>query len=242
MDFFGSLLHIPDTTALRPERGWEGSRAMEITAERVKELREKTGAGILDCKKALSESKGDMERAVQYLREKGLAAVQKRAGKVASEGVVCSYIHGGGKVGVLLEVNCETDFVAKTEDFSALVKDIAMHIAAMSPLYVRRADVPADAVEREKDIYAVQARESGKPAKVMEKMVEGKLDRFFREVSLLEQPFVKNPDMTVEKLVMDTASRLGENITIRRFARYKVGEGIEKKASGFAEEVAAARA
>lgn len=212
---------------------------MEITAVLVKELRDKTGAGIIDCKKALAEAKGDIGNAVTFLREKGLAAAQKRAGKVTAEGLVSSYIHGGGKVGVLLEVNCETDFVAKTGDFSSLVKDIAMHIAAMNPLYVSRKDVPEDVVRKEREIYSVQARESGKPEQVIAKMVDGKVEKYFKEVSLLEQPFVKNPDMTVEKLIIDSIAKIGENISVRRFSRYKVGEGIEKKTADFAGEVAA---
>lgn len=212
---------------------------MEFSAENIKELRERTAAGFLDCKKALTESKGDMEKAAVYLREKGLAAAAKKAGRVASEGLVTSYIHSGGKVGVLLEVNCETDFVARNEDFIELVKDIAMHIAAMSPQYVRRSEVPANVIETEKQIYAAQAKESGKPANVIEKMVEGKLEKFFKEACLLEQTFVKNPDATIEKLVTNAIAKIGENISVRRFARYKLGEGIEKKTSDFAAEVAA---
>ena len=212
---------------------------MEFSAENIKELRERTAAGFLDCKKALTESKGDMEKAAVYLREKGLAAAAKKAGRVASEGLVTSYIHSGGKVGVLLEVNCETDFVARNEDFIELVKDVAMHIAAMSPQYVRRSEVPAEVVSAEKQIYAAQAKESGKPANVIEKMVEGKLEKFFKEACLLEQGFVKNPDVTIEKLVTNAVAKIGENISLRRFARYKLGEGIEKKTTDFAAEVAA---
>ncbi|MBI5491809.1 MAG: translation elongation factor Ts [Deltaproteobacteria bacterium] len=215
---------------------------MEISATAVKELREKTGAGIMDCKKALAESKGDIEKAVTYLREKGLAAAQKKSARAVSEGMVTAYIHGGGKVGVLLEVNCETDFVAKTDGFAALVKDIAMHIAAMSPQYVSRNEVPAEVVEKEKEIYAAQARESNKPEHVIQKMVEGKVEKFFKEVCLLEQPFVKNPDVTVEKLVVEAIAKLGENMSVRRFSRFKVGEGLEKKSKDFATEVAAAQA
>jgi len=212
---------------------------MEISAENIKELRERTAAGFLDCKKALTESKGDMEKAAVYLREKGLAAAAKKAGRVASEGLVTAYIHSGGKVGVLLEVNSETDFVARNEDFIALVRDVAMHIAAMSPQYVRRSEVPADVIETEKQIYAAQAKESGKPANVIEKMVEGKLEKFFKEACLLEQTFVKNPDVTIEKLVTNAVAKIGENISVRRFTRYKLGEGIEKKQNDFAAEVAA---
>lgn len=211
---------------------------MEISAAAVKELREKTGAGFMDCKKALAHTKGDIEKAVTFLREKGLAAAAKKASRVASEGVVTSYIHGG-KVGVLIEVNCETDFVAKTDGFSDLVKDVAMHVAAMNPLYVRREDVPAELVEKEKEIFAHQAKESGKPEGVIKKMVDGKIEKFFKEICLLEQPFVKNPDVTIEKLIVESVAKLGENITVRRFARFKVGEGIEKKTADFASEVAA---
>ncbi|HLC18236.1 MAG TPA: translation elongation factor Ts [Thermodesulfobacteriota bacterium] len=212
---------------------------MAISAEMIKGLRERTGAGIMDCKKALSESGGDMDRAVDFLREKGLAAAQKKAGRVASEGLVYSYIHPGGKVGVLVEVNCESDFVAKTEDFAGLVKDIAMHIAAMNPQHVRRSEIPPEVIEKEREIYAAQARESGKPEKVLDKIVEGKVEKFYKEVCLLEQPFVKDSDLTVEKLVIDAIARIGENISVRRFARFKVGEGIEKKTADFSEEVAA---
>lgn len=213
---------------------------MEVSASAVKELREKTGAGVLDCRKALAEAGGDMEKAVIHLREKGLAAAQKKTSRVASEGVVTSYIHGGGKVGVLLEVNCETDFVSKTEGFLALVKDIAMHIAASSPQYVNRNDVPAHVLESEKEIYKAQAKESGKPEHVINKMVEGKIEKFYKEACLAEQPFVKNPDISIEKLVIEAIAKLGENISIRRFTRYKVGEGLEKKTGDFAKEVAAA--
>ena len=214
---------------------------MEISASAVKELREKTGAGFMDCKKALAETQGDFEKAVSWLREKGLAAAAKKAGRVASEGIVGSYIHAGGKVGVLLEVNSETDFVAKTEGFNALVKEIAMHIAAMNPQYVRREEVPAEVVEKEKQIFEAQAKESGKPANVIQKMVDGKIEKFYKEICLLEQPFVKNPDITIEKLVIENIAKIGENISVRRFARFKVGEGIEKKTTDFAAEVAAAQ-
>ena len=214
---------------------------MEISASAVKELREKTGAGFMDCKKALAETQGDFEKAVSWLREKGLAAAAKKAGRVASEGIVGSYIHAGGKVGVLLEVNSETDFVAKTEGFNALVKEIAMHIAAMNPQYVRREEVPAEVVEKEKQIFEAQAKESGKPANVIQKMVEGKVEKFYKENCLLEQPFVKNPDITIEKLVIENIAKIGENISVRRFSRFRVGEGIEKKITDFAAEVAAAQ-
>jgi len=213
---------------------------MEISASAVKDLREKTGAGIMDCKKALAQTQGDIEAAVIYLREKGLAAAQKKASRLASEGIVSSYIHGG-KVGVLLEVNCETDFVAKTEGFATLVREIAMHVAAMNPQFVSRNEVPAVVIEGEKRIYEAQAKESGKPAHVIAKMVEGKIEKFYKEACLLEQPFVKDPDKTIEKLVIENIAKLGENISIRRFARFKVGEGLEKKESDFAAEVAAAQ-
>lgn len=212
---------------------------MEISAVAVKDLREKTGAGFLDCKKALVETKGDFDKALTYLREKGLAAAQKKASRVASEGIINAYIHAGGKVGVLLEVNCETDFVARTDGFAALVKDISMHIAALSPQYVSRGEVPAGVIENERQIYAVQAKESGKPEQVIKKMVDGKVEKFYKDVCLLEQPFVKNPDVTIEKLVIEAVAKLGENISVRRFVRFKVGEGLEKKTVDFAAEVAA---
>ena len=201
---------------------------MEISASLVRDLREKTGAGIMDCKKALAETKLNFEAAVTYLREKGLASAAKRADKATSEGAVGSYIHAGGKVGVIVEVNCETDFVAKTDEFQFFVKDIAMHIAALNPLYVRREDVPQDVIDKEISIYKTQALESGKPEKVVEKMVDGKVEKFFQEVCLLEQSFVKDPDRTVKELLTATIAKLGENISIKRFARFKVGEGILK--------------
>jgi elongation factor Ts len=198
---------------------------MEITAEQVRELREKTGAGIMDCKKALKESKGDFSGAMTYLREKGLASAQKKAGRTTSDGIVFSYIHAGGKVGVLVEMNCETDFVAKTEDFQTLTKDVAMHIAAMNPVYVRREDVPQDIIGKEREIYAAQARESGKPEKVLDKIVEGKLGKFFQDFCLMEQAFIKDSDVTMGDVITETVSKLGENIRVGRFARFKVGEG-----------------
>jgi len=201
---------------------------MEISASLVRDLREKTGAGIMDCKKALAETKLNFEAAVTYLREKGLASAAKRADKATSEGAVGSYIHAGGKVGVIVEVNCETDFVAKTDEFQFFVKDIAMHIAALNPLYVRREDVSQDVIDKERSIYKTQALESGKPEKVVEKMVDGKVEKFFQEICLLEQSFVKDPDRTVKELLTATIAKLGENISIKRFARFKVGEGILK--------------
>lgn len=198
---------------------------MEISAEMVRELREKTGAGIMDCKKALAASKLNFEEAVTVLREKGLASAAKRADKATSEGIVGFYIHAGGKVGVLVEVNCETDFVAKTDEFQSVAKDIAMHIAALNPQYIKREDIPQDVIGKERAIYRAQAIESGKPEKVVEKMVDGKIEKFFQEVCLLEQSFVKNPDITVKGLLTDIMAKLGENMTIKRFVRFKVGEG-----------------
>lgn len=201
---------------------------MEVSANMVKELREKTGAGMMDCKKALAETGGDFQRALDYLRQKGLATAAKRAGRVASEGRVGSYIHAGGKIGVMVEVNCETDFVAKTDDFQAFAKDIAMHIAASNPSYIRREEVTADVLEREKEIYRAQARDAKKPEKVMEKIVEGKLEKFYGEVCLVEQAFVKDPDITIQDLLNGLIGKLGEKIEIRRFTRYQVGEGIAR--------------
>jgi len=212
---------------------------MGISAKTVKELREKTGAGFMDCKKALTETDGDVDKALVFLREKGLSAAEKKAGRVTSEGIVYSYIHGGGRLGVLLEVNCETDFVAKNEDFISLVRDIAMHIAAMGPAYIRRSEIPAEIVEAEKSIYVNQAKETGKPDHVIEKIVEGKLEKFMKGLCLLDQPFVKDTDKTVEKLIVEAVARIGENITVRRFVRFKVGEGLEKREDDFLEEVAA---
>ena len=196
----------------------------KISADMVKELRQKTGAGIMDCKEALGECGADMDKAVEYLRKKGLATAAKRAGREMSEGLVHAYIHTGGKLGVLVEVNCETDFVAKNEDFAELTKNIAMHIAASSPVGIRPEDVPADVVEKEKEIYRAQALESGKPEKVIDKIVEGKLSKFFKESCLLNQPYVRNPDITVADLLNETIAKIGENITVRRFTRYQIGE------------------
>jgi len=212
---------------------------MAISAAMVKELREKTGAGMLDCKKALEEAGGDMTRAAEILREKGLSAAAKKAGRIATEGAVESYIHAGGKIGVLVEVNCETDFVGRNSEFRAFVRDIAMHIAASNPQYISREDVPADVIEKEKEILRTQALNEGKPEKVVEKIVEGRINKFFEEVCLLEQPFVKDPDKTIAQLVSEKIATIGENITIRRFARFELGEGLEKKQENFAEEVMA---
>ncbi len=204
---------------------------MEISAGLVKELREKTGAGIMDCKSALKESGGDLEGALTFLREKGLASAGKKAGRATSQGRIFSYIHGEGTVGVLLEVNCETDFVARTDDFTALLKDIAMHVAAMDPAYLDRESVPGDAIEKERDILRNQALESGKPEKIVDKIVEGKIDKYYENFCLLEQAFVKNPDQTIGELVTDAVAKLGENIQISRFTRFKVGEGATDKSS-----------
>ena len=196
----------------------------DVSATLVRELRDRTGAGMMDCKKALSEVDGDVEKALVYLREKGLAAAAKRAGRTAADGVVASYIHAGGKIGVLLEVNCETDFVARTDDFQNLVKELAMQIAAANPRYVRREEVPATVLDQERSIYAAQAANSGKPPQVIEKMVAGKVEKFFSDVCLLEQPFIKDPDKQVGQLISDAVAKLGENVVVRRFARFQLGE------------------
>ena len=196
---------------------------MKITSQMVKELRDKTNAGMMDCKKALGETEGDMEKAVDLLRQKGLAVAQKRAGRATSEGVIQTYIHAGSKLGVMIEVDCETDFVAKTDDFQNFAKEIAMHVAAMSPVAVSRDEVPEDLVARESEIYKNQAMDSGKPEEIAEKMVSGKLDKFFSEISLLEQKFVKNPDLSIQDLLNDLIAKMGENISIKRFVRFQVG-------------------
>ncbi len=201
---------------------------MEVNAIVVKELREKTGAGIMDCKKALAESDGNLEKAVDYLRQKGLAAAAKKADRVAADGAVGAYVHPGGKIGVLVEINCETDFVARTTEFQTLLKDIAMQVAAASPRYVRREEVAAEELERERTIYRQQALEQGKPEQLVGKIVEGKMERFYSEVCLLEQAFIKDPDKKVSDIITDAVARLRENIQIRRFARYHLGDGVEK--------------
>jgi elongation factor Ts len=201
---------------------------MELNATVVKELREKTGAGFMDCKKALAETGGNLEKAIDYLRQKGLAAAAKKADRVASDGAVGAYVHPGGKIGVLVEINCQTDFVARTTEFQTLLKDMAMQIAAASPRYVKREDVSADEIEKEREIYRSQALESGKPEKVVEKIVEGKMERFYSEVCLLEQAFIKDPDRKVSDTINDAITRLGEKIEVRRFARYHLGEGVQK--------------
>ena len=199
----------------------------QVTAQMVKELRERTGAGMMDCKNALNESKGNMETAVDTLRKKGLAAAAKKAGRVTAEGAVSSYIHGGGKIGVLVEVNCESDFVARTEDFKELVHDIAMHIAASDPKFVRKEDVTPEAYAREKEIYLAQAVASGKPQHIAEKMVEGKMAKFYEEVCLYEQPFIKDQTISISQLIATKIGKLGENISVKRFARFKVGDAGE---------------
>ena len=196
---------------------------MKITSQMVKELRDKTNAGMMDCKKALGETEGDMEKAIDFLRQKGLAVAQKRSGRSTSEGMVHTYIHSGGKLGVMVEVNCETDFVAKTDDFQNFAREIAMHVAAMNPIAVRREEISEDMVAREAEIYKKQAIDSGKPENIAEKMVTGKLDKYFAEFSLLEQKFVKNPDLTIQDLLNELIAKMGENITIKRFARFQVG-------------------
>jgi elongation factor Ts len=200
---------------------------LEITASLIKELREKTGVGIMDCKMALKECKGNTEEAIDYLRKKGIATAKKRQGRSTTEGQVQSYIHAGGKIGVLVEVNCETDFSAKTADFSEFVKNIAMHIAASSPVAIDRDRIPPEILEREREIYLSQARDSGKPEKVIEKIVEGKMKKFFSEASLLEQQYVKNPDIKVQDLLNELIAKTGENIVINRFVRFQLGESNE---------------
>jgi elongation factor Ts len=202
---------------------------MEVNATLVRELRDKTGAGIMDCKRALAETGGDLDNAVSYLRQKGLAAAAKKADRIAADGAVGAYVHPGGKIGVLVEINCETDFVARTTEFQSLLKDMAMQIAAANPRYVRREDVAAGEIEKEREIYHRQGLESGKPEKVVEKIVEGKMERFFSEVCLLEQAFIKDPDHKVADIVNDAVARLKEKIEIRRFVRYHLGEGIQKE-------------
>ncbi len=211
----------------------------EVSATQIKDLRERTGAGMSDCKKALVEVGGDMDKAIDFLRAKGLAKAAKKAGREATEGSVVSYIHGGGRIGVLVEINCETDFVARNEDFIAFTKDVAMQIAATAPQFVRKEEVDDDVKAREKAVLVAKAVESGKPAAIAEKMVEGQLSKWLKEICLLDQPFVKNPDMTIEQVQQALVAKIGENIKIRRFVRFELGEGLEKKKSDFAAEVAA---
>lgn len=196
---------------------------MEITSKMVKDLRDKTQAGMMDCKRALEKTSGDMEKAVDLLRQKGLAVAAKRAGRATSEGVIETYIHAGGKLGVMVELGCETDFVAKNDDFRLFARDLAMHIAAASPLAITREEVPAEVVAREKEIYVQQALDSGKPEEIVEKMVSGKIDKFLAEVVLLEQKFVKNPDLSIQDLLNELVGKIGENMSIKKFARFQIG-------------------
>ena len=210
---------------------------MAITAALVKELREKSGAGMMDCKKALTETNGDMDKAIDFLREKGLASVAKKSSRIASEGLVDSYIHGG-RIGVLVEVNSETDFVAKNDEFKSFVRDIAMQVAAVAPKYVSREEVPTEEVEHERKVLTEQARGENKPEHIIEKMIEGRLEKFYEEICLLDQDFIKDPDKKIQDILNDLIAKIGENIKIRRFVRFEVGEGLEKREEDFAEEVA----
>jgi elongation factor Ts len=210
----------------------------EITANLIKDLRERTGAGMADCKKALVESEADVEKAIDYLRKKGLAKAAKKAGREATEGAVVSYIHGGGRIGVLVEINCETDFVARNEDFVAFTKDVALQIAAMNPSFVRKEEVTEDVIARERDVLLAKAKESGKPEPVVAKMVDGQISKWMKDICLLDQSFVKNPDKTIDQVQQELIAKIGENIKIRRFARFELGEGLEKKKDDFATEVA----
>lgn len=210
---------------------------MAITAQQVKELREKTGAGMMDCKAALEASGGNQEEAVVALRKKGLATAQKKSSRVAAEGVIGHYIHGGGTLGVLVEVNCETDFAAKSADFQSLVKDIAMHICAQNPSYISREEVPGEELAREKEIYKDQARSSGKPDNIIDKIADGKIDAYFKMSCLNEQEFVKDPSMTVKQRIDEVIGKIGENIRVRRFIRFKTGEGLEKRSTDLGGEV-----
>lgn len=209
-----------------------------VTPSDIAKLRAMTGVGMMDCKKALTETNGDMDKAVDYLREKGMAAAAKKADRIAAEGVVGSYIHMGGKIGVLVEVNCETDFVAKSDKFQALVKDIAMQIAAAKPLYIREEDVPAEELEKEKEILSIQAKNEGKPEAIIAKMVEGRLKKYYADFCLLDQPFVKDSDKTVQEIINEAILSIGEKISVRRFTRYEMGEGLEKRKDNLAEEIA----
>jgi len=215
---------------------------MQITAQMVKELRQATGAPMMQCKAALQEAEGSIDKAIELLRKKGLSQAAKKAGRVAAEGVVGSYIHAGGKIGVLVEVNCETDFVGRTDDFLALVRDIGMHIAASDPRFLRREEVTQTDLDSEREIFREQALASGKPEKIVDRIVEGKLEKYYSQNVLMEQPFVKDPDKTIGQMITEKVAKIGENIQIRRFARFKLGEGIEKKQEDFAAEVAAVQA
>ena len=210
---------------------------MKISASLIKELREKTGAGMMDCKKALAETDGNMDKAFDYLREKGPSSVAKKSSRITSEGLVDSYIHGG-RIGVLIEVNSETDFVAKNDEFKRFVRDMAMQVAAVNPKYISREEVPEEELAHEKEVLTEQARQEGKPEKIIEKMIEGRLEKFYEEIVLLDQKFIKDSDKKVKDILNDLIAKIGENIKIRRFVRFEVGEGLEKKNEDFAEEVA----
>ncbi len=210
---------------------------MAVTIDMIKELREKTGSGMMDCKKALTETNGDMDKAVAWLREKGIASADKKSSRIAAEGIVDAYIHAGGRVGVLIEVNIETDFAAKNEDFRRMVRDLAMQIAAMNPALGRKEDVPADELEKEREIVRNQALNEGKPEKIVDKIVEGRLSKFYEDNCLLEQAYVKDDSKTIGTLVKEMIATIGENITVRRFVRFEMGEGLQKKEENFAEEV-----
>jgi len=211
---------------------------MEVTATLIKDLRERTGAGMSDCKKALVEVNGDIDKAIDYLRTKGLAKAAKKAGREATEGSVVSYIHGGGRIGVLVEINCETDFVARNDDFQGFTRDVAMQIAAMSPQFVRKEEVTQDVIDREREVLLAKAKESGKPEPVVQKMVEGQITKWMKDICLLDQSFVKNPDKTIDQIQQELIAKIGENVKIRRFVRFELGEGLEKKKDDFAAEVA----
>jgi len=210
----------------------------EVTATLIKDLRERTGAGMADCKKALTEVGGDIDKAIDYLRTKGLAKAAKKAGREATEGAVVSYIHGGGRIGVLVEVNCETDFVARNEDFQGFTREVALQIAAMNPQFVRKDEVSQDFIDRERDVLLAKAKESGKPEAVVQKMVDGQISKWMKEICLLDQPWVKDADKTIEQVQQELIAKIGENVKIRRFVRFELGEGLEKKKDDFAAEVA----
>jgi elongation factor Ts len=210
----------------------------EVTATLIKDLRERTGAGMADCKKALVEVEGDIDKAIDYLRTKGLAKAAKKSGREATEGSVVSYIHGGGRIGVLVEINCETDFVARNEDFQAFTRDVALQIAAMNPQFVRKDEVSQEVVDREREVLIAKAKESGKPDPVIQKMVDGQISKWMKEICLLDQSWVKDPDKTIEQVQQELIAKIGENIKIRRFVRFELGEGLEKKKDDFAAEVA----
>jgi elongation factor Ts len=211
---------------------------MEVTATLIKDLRERTGAGMSDCKKALVEVEGDMDKAIDYLRTKGLAKAAKKAGREATEGAVVSYIHGGGRIGVLVEINCETDFVARNEDFQAFTREVALQIAAMNPQFVRKDEVSQAVVDREREVLLAKAKESGKPDQVVQKMVDGQITKWMKEICLLDQAWVKDPDKTIDQVQQELIAKIGENVKIRRFVRFELGEGLEKKKDDFAAEVA----